>query len=74
MKNLIKNEICRSVNSARIYCSKKTVKNYSYCSCTVHKQCRLLGKRREKKKKKATNLKRSKHNVDPNSAINSILP
>ena len=52
MKKLIKNEICGSVNSTRIYCSKKMVK----VAVTVHvpymNNSRLWGKKAWKKKKK----------------------
>ena len=57
-----KKKICEFVNSAQMYCSRKTVESCGYYLCTVHKQYHLLGKRCEKKKenKKRINLKRNK--------------
>ena len=52
MKKLIKNEICGSINSVRIHCSRETCSNVA---TTVHEQCmnnsRLLGKRVPKKQR-----------------------
>ena len=49
MKKLIKNEICRSVNSAQMHCSLKKVSICGYCSLN---SSRTPPKTREKKKKK----------------------
>ena len=53
MKKLLKSEICGSVNSTRVHCSRKT---WSKVVATVHEQCMnsscLLGKRVPKKIKK----------------------
>ena len=53
MKKLIKNKICGSVNSTRMYCSRKTGQMFA---ATVHvpymNSSRKWEKTREKKKKK----------------------
>ena len=49
MKKLIKNEICGSVNSARMHCSLKKVNICGYCSLN---SSRTPPKTRENKKKK----------------------
>ena len=48
MKKLIKNEICGSINSARIQCSLEKVNIYGYCSLN---SSRIPPKTRERKKK-----------------------
>ena len=52
MKKLIKNEICGSVNSARMHCSLGKVNICGYCSCTVHWTVAALLQKRVKTKKK----------------------
>ena len=49
MKKLIKNEICGSVNNARMHCSLKKVNICGYC---LLKSSRTPPKTRENKKKK----------------------
>ena len=67
MKNLIKNEICGSVNSAFMHCSQKTGQKlqllFMYRTWTVP----LVGGKVWKEKKKER--KRSKRDMDPNSAL-----
>ena len=61
MKKLIKNEICGSMNSARMHCSLEKVNICSYCSCTVHwTVAAFLQKRVKTKKKKRKEKKRTK--------------
>ena len=55
MKKLIKNEICVSVNSTQIYCSRRKVNICGYCSCTVHWTVTAFLPKRVKKKKKKKN-------------------
>ena len=59
MKKLIKNEICGSVNSARMHCSLKKVNICGYCSLNSSRtpQKRVKTKK-TKKKKKRTKRKR----------------
>ena len=70
MKKLIKNEICGSMNSARMHCSLEKVNICGYCSLN---SSRIPPKTRENKKKKKKKTKRMKAqfhlNADAISAI-----
>ena len=64
MKKLIKNEICGSVNSARMHCSRKTDQKlqllFMYRTWTVPSVGGKGVKKKKKKEGKCRNLKRSK--------------
>ena len=70
MKKLIKNEICGSVNSARMYCSRKTGQKlrllFMYRTWTIAASGE---KTREKKKKKEKEKRRNWNaaNANPNT-------
>ena len=52
MKKLIKNEICGSVNSARMHCSLKKVNICGYCSLNSSRTPPKTRENKRKKKKK----------------------
>ena len=64
MKKLIKNEICGSVNSARMYYSRKTDQKlrllFMYRTWTVATSGEKTREKKKKKKGKTQKLKRSK--------------
>ena len=82
MKKLIKNEICGSVNSARMHCSLKKVNICDYCSLNSSRTPPKTRENKKKKKKKKKNktqtwfMKReSKQRLSPNKQFpNSAYP
>ena len=73
MKKLIKNEICGSVNNARMHCSRKTGQKlgllFMYRTLTVA-ACGEKTREKEKKKKGKT----QKQNADANPNITLDFP
>ena len=56
MKKLIKNEICGSVNSAYVHCSRQEVNICGYCSLNSKRNTPKTRENKKKKKKKEKKL------------------